>query len=401
MYDFVIIGGGIVGLSTAWQLGRRAHGARILVLEKEDAVARHQSGRNSGVIHAGIYYAPGSLKARYCRAGVEATVRFCEEQGIPFRQCGKLIVAVDDHEEDGLRALFDRAQANRIDAELLDGEDLRRAEPNVAGKAAILSPTTGIVDFGRICRQMAALFELNGGELRTGAEVTALTETTHAVTIHLRDGSSVDTERLVCCAGLMADRVAAMLDIDLDFGIVPFRGEYFLLPAAKSDVVRHLIYPVPDPARPFLGVHLTLSIDGGITVGPNAVLAGMREGYGRFDVKAQDVAAMLRFSGFRRLVAKQLGPGLAELRDSVWKRGYAKRVQAYCPSITARDLRRGPTGVRAQAVTSDGKLVDDFLFIETTRSFHVCNAPSPAATSAIPIGEHICNHLLDTGYRPS
>lgn len=396
MYDFVIIGGGIVGLSTAWQLVRQAPGARILVLEKENAVGRHQSGRNSGVIHAGIYYTPGSLKARYCRAGLRSTIRFCEEHAIPYRQCGKLIVATAENELARLQTLYRRALENGVEVEMLDQHEIASLEPNVTGVGAVHSPTSGIVDYAHICESMAALCTAGGGEIRTSARVIALTETAHAVTIHLADGGSVDALQLVCCGGLMSDRLADMLGIELDFRIVPFRGEYFRVVTGKRDLVHRMIYPVPDPARPFLGVHLTPTLDGHIMVGPNAVLAAKREGYARFDVSAKDLAEMLGFAGFRRLVAGNLRAGIGELRNSLWKPAYASQVRSYCPSITPGDLVRGPSGIRAQAVTADGALVDDFLFAETERSLHVCNAPSPAATSAIPIGEHICNHLLDT-----
>jgi L-2-hydroxyglutarate oxidase len=395
VYDFAVIGGGIVGLSVAWQLRQRQPSRSIVVIEKEPAVARHQTGHNSGVIHAGIYYEPGSLKAELCRKGVAATLRFCRDNDIRYEQCGKLIVATNAAEHERMLALYERALENRIEVELLDAAQLAAAEPNVTGVGAILSPGTGIVDYTEVTAAMARRLTELGGEIRTGAEVKALEESADAVTIHLDGESPLETRCLVVCGGLMADRLAAMMEIDIDFRVVPYRGEYYQLPAEKSGIVRHLIYPVPEPGLPFLGVHLTRMIDGSVTVGPNAVQGWKREGYGRVNFSARDTLEMLSFPGFWRVTADNLKVGLAELRDSLWKPGYLKQVQKYCPSIRLSDLHPYPAGIRAQAVTRDGTLVHDFLFGETARSLHVCNAPSPAATSAIPIGELVCDKVLD------
>ena len=395
MYDFAVIGGGIVGLSTAWQLRQRQPVKRIIVIEKEHAVARHQSGHNSGVIHAGIYYQPGSLKADFCRKGVAATLRFCRGNDVPFEQCGKLIVATNAAERARMLALYARALENGIDVELLDEAQLKAAEPNVTGIGAILSPTTGIVDYGAVSRAMARRIKELGGEIRAGAEVRALEESVDAVTVRLADGSVIQARCLIVCGGLMADRLAAMMDIDVDFRVLPYRGEYFQLPRDKRSIVRHLIYPVPDPRLPFLGVHLTRMIDGSVTVGPNAVQGWKREGYGRFNFSVRDTAEMLSFPGFWRVTAGNLNAGLTELWNSLWKPAYLKQVQKYCPSVRLSDLRPYPAGIRAQAVMRDGTLVDDFLFAETPRSLHVCSAPSPAATSAIPIGDYLCDKILD------
>jgi L-2-hydroxyglutarate oxidase len=399
MHDFAVIGGGIVGLSVAWQLRQRQPSSSVVVLEKEQAVARHQTGHNSGVIHAGIYYEPGSLKAELCRKGVAATLRFCTDNEIRYEQCGKLIVATNAIELERMHALHARALQNGIEVELLDEIQLRTAEPNVKGVAAILSPTTGIVDYAEVAAAMARRLGELGGEILTGAEVTSLQESNDAVTIYRRGAAPVETRFLIVCGGLMADRLAAMMDIDIDFRVVPYRGEYYQLPAEKSDVVRHLIYPVPEPGLPFLGVHLTRMVDGTVTVGPNAVQGWKREGYGRINFSARDTLEMLGFPGFWRVTADNLRVGLAELRNSLWKPGYLRQVQKYCPSIRLADLQRYPAGIRAQAVMRDGTLVHDFLFAETARSLHVCNAPSPAATSAIPIGELICDKVLGKSAR--
>ena len=395
MHDFVVIGGGIVGLSVAWQLRRRQPSRSIVVLEKESAVARHQTGHNSGVIHAGIYYEPGSLKAELCRKGVTETLRFCRDNGIPYDQCGKLIVATNDAEHERMLALYERALQNGIRVELLDEAQLRHAEPNVAGVGAILSPSTGIVDYRAVAAAMASQLEALGGDVRTGARVTAIEESADSVTVHVDGKPDLEARCLVVCGGLMADRLAAMMQLDIDFRIVPYRGEYYRLPDSLAGIVRHLIYPVPEPGLPFLGVHLTRMIDGSITVGPNAVQGWKREGYGRFNFSLRDTSEMLAFPGFWRVTADNLGVGLAEFWNSVWKPGYLRQVQKYCPSIRLSDLRSYPAGIRAQAVRQDGTLVHDFLFAETKRSLHVCNAPSPAATSAIPIGEVLCDKILE------
>jgi L-2-hydroxyglutarate oxidase len=395
MYDYAIIGGGIVGLSTAWQLRQRQPDKRIVVLEKETSLAFHQTGHNSGVIHAGIYYEPGSLKADFCRRGVQATVRFCRDNHIPYEQCGKLIVATDSDEHERMLALYDRAKQNGIDVDLLDEAQLRAAEPEVRGVGAILSGTTGIVDYRVVSATMAARFEELGGEIRLGATVTGLVESAEAVTVQTDNGTALETRCLIACAGLQADRVAKLMGLDIDFRVVPYRGEYYRLASHRSDIVRHLIYPVPEPGLPFLGVHLTRMIDGSVTVGPNAVQGFKREGYGRVNVSFRDVLDMVSFPGFWRVTGDNLRVGLAELRNSLWKRGYLQLVQKYCPSVQLDDLEPYPAGIRAQAVLNDGTLVHDFLFAETPRSLHVCNAPSPAATSAIPIGEHLCDKILD------
>ena len=395
MYDYAIIGAGIVGLSTARELQRRNPGKTVVVLEKERGVARHQTGHNSGVIHAGIYYEPGSLKARFCKQGLVETLEFCSEHSLPFEQCGKLIVATDQLELERLHALYERAQINELDVEMLDARQLHEHEPNITGIGAIHLKTTSITSFAKICEKLAELVETAGGEIRLGTEVRSMTEEDNGVVIDTGD-SIVQARFLVACGGLQADRLAEMLDIETDFRIVPYRGEYYELPESKHDLVRHLIYPVPDPSLPFLGVHLTRMIDGKLTVGPNAVQAWKREGYSRINVSLRDALDMLSFPGFWRVAVRFFRNGVRETWNSFYKPGYLKQVRKYCPTVELGDLMPYPPGVRAQAILRDGTLLHDFLFVGTPRSLHVCNAPSPAATSAFPIAEHICNKVEET-----
>jgi len=393
-YDFVVIGGGIVGLSTAWQLQQRNPRHKILLLEKENTLARHQTGHNSGVIHAGVYYQPGSLKAKFCKKGLAETISFCKKTGIRYEQCGKLLVATGPLELKRMHALYQRCRENEIDCELLDAARLRDAEPNVNGTGAILVKSTGIVNFREICLEMADRFRTLGGSIRLNTPVRSIDESDSTVTLGTEEGM-IRTDFLVSCAGLQADRLVRMHGLKLNFQIIPFRGEYYRLAEHLSGLVKHLIYPVPDPALPFLGVHLTKMIDGSITVGPNAVLGWKREGYGKINFSIFDTAEMCRFGGFWRVLRGNFRAGLNELKNSLWKPGYLREVQKYCPAVTIDDLLPYPAGVRAQAVLSDGSLVHDFLFAESPRSLHVCNAPSPAATSAIPIGEYLCGKIAE------
>ncbi len=396
MFDFSIIGGGIVGLSTAWQLKRRHPDATVVVLEKESDIACHQTGRNSGVIHAGVYYEPGSLKARFCRAGVQATIEFCQARGIDYLQCGKLIVATNEVEHRRLLDLLDRARANGLDATLLDEAELAVVEPNIVGTGAVRVRESGIVDYAAVARAMADDLQRDGGQLRCSAPVVGISEASDHVMLSLAGGEEVRTRYLVVCGGLQADRLARIQGLDADFRIVPYRGEYYRLPASKNDIVSHLIYPVPDPALPFLGVHLTRMIDGSVTVGPSALQGWKREGYGRINVDLRDTWDMLSYPGFWRVTARYFGTGLKEIGTALSKRRYLSLVRKYCPSIGLDDLEPHPVGVRAMAVSRDGRLIHDFLFAESARSLHVLNAPSPAATSAIPIGDYICNKIDET-----
>ena len=387
-YDFAIIGGGIVGLSTAMQLLDRYPDKSLVLLEKESQLAQHQTGHNSGVIHAGVYYEPGSFKAVFCRKGVAATLAFCKRHNIPFDQCGKLVVACTPDELVRLDTLYDRCLANGLNPERLDADGLRQAEPNITGLGAIRVASTGIVDYPGMCQAMAGVIRANGGEIRNNAEVSAIDESADLVTLQV-NGTTLVAKKLIVCGGLQADRLAKMAGLDIDFRIVPFRGEYYRLDARLNGVVRHLIYPVPDPSLPFLGVHLTRMIDGSVTVGPNAVLGFSREGYAKGSVSLRDMANTFSYPGFWRLSAKHWRSGMGEMRNSLSKKGYLALCQKYCPSLTLDDLQPYPAGIRAQAVLKDGTMLHDFLIRETARTVHVCNAPSPAATSAIPIGEHI------------
>ncbi len=393
-YDIVIIGGGIVGVATAWQLKRRYPGASVLLVEKEPALALHQTGRNSGVIHAGVYYQPGSLKADFCKRGAAWTLAFCREHGLPFDQCGKLLVATNDLEFERMASLAARCRRNGITTERLSGGELVKREPHITGVGALYVPATGITDYGRITAKIAALFQAAGGQIETGKPVRSIAENHREIRIRL-GAADVAADYLIACGGLMADRLTRMMHIPLDFQIIPFRGEYYQLPPARNRIVNHLIYPIPDPDLPFLGIHLTRMIDGSVTVGPNAVLGWKREGYGRFNVDLQDSLEMLTYPGFWQVIGSNLKSGLAEMRDSLHRPGYLARVRKYCPSLTLADLRPYPVGIRAQAVTHQGELVHDFLFAESERSLHVCNAPSPAATSAMPIAEYLCTKAAE------
>lgn len=392
MYDFVIVGGGIIGMSTAMQLMTAYPDARIAVLEKETGPAQHQTGHNSGVIHAGVYYTPGSLKARFCLAGNQATRKFCSRHQIPWQACGKIVVATTPLEMDRMATLWKRSAANGLQREWLNAEQLQEREPNIVGLGGILVPASSIVDYRQVTFTMAEIFTRRGGEIIYQAEVTALHEESQSVAIATAR-SEFSSRYLIACSGLMADRLVAMLGIDAGFIICPFRGEYFRLASQHNQIVNHLIYPVPDPAVPFLGVHLTRTIEGSVTVGPNAVLAMQREGYHKLDFSWRDLRQMAAYPGMRKMLRRHFQAGVQEMKNSLYKSGYLRLVQRYCPILQKQDLLPHPAGVRAQAVTREGELIDDFLFVSTARTLHVCNAPSPAATSALPIGEHIVSRI--------
>jgi L-2-hydroxyglutarate oxidase len=386
--DIAVIGGGIVGLATAREILRRFPALAVIVLEKEDGLAAHQTGRNSGVIHAGVYYAPGSLKAQFCRDGVLATTQFCRDHNIAFEQCGKLLVATNEDERARMGDLYERCQQNGIAVERLDAAELKKREPHISGVGALLVRSTGIVNYGEIAQAMAGDIKQAGGVIATGREVTAIREDGNGVTIETATGT-VRVRHLVACGGLMADRLARMSGVALDFQIVPFRGEYFRLAPQHDAIVQHLIYPIPDPTLPFLGVHLTRMIGGYVTVGPNAVLAFAREGYRFASVNLRDLTETLAYPGFRKVMAKNLRSGMNEMMNSLSKTRYLALCRKYCPELQADDLLPYRAGVRAQAVLADGTLAHDFLIEGTARTLHVCNAPSPAATSSIPIARHI------------
>jgi L-2-hydroxyglutarate oxidase len=387
-FDLAVIGGGIVGLSTAMQMTERFPGISVAVLEKEPALARHQTGRNSGVIHAGVYYQPGSLKAQFCREGVGATTRFCREQGIAYEQCGKLLVATEPAELPRMEALYERARTNGLDVERLDKAEIARREPRIRGLAGLFVKTTGIVDYAQVARAMANVVADRGGAILTSSEVAHVEETPSGVTLDVGK-DRIQARHVIAAAGLQADRMARLCGVDVDFRIVPFRGEYYRLGSDKDHIVNHLIYPIPDPELPFLGVHLTRMIGGYVTVGPNAVLAFAREGYGFGTVSLRDLREMVTFSGFRRVIQANLRSGALEMANSLLKSRYLALCRRYCPELELSDLAPYRSGVRAQAVLADGTMVHDFLIGETERTIHVLNAPSPAATSSIPIGRHI------------
>lgn len=393
-YDYIVIGAGIIGVSTAWQLQLAFPGCSVLVLEKENRPACHQTGRNSGVIHAGVYYTPGSLKARFCKEGNIATKRFCNDYGIRYDECGKLLVATNEQERGRMAALVTRCAENSIPVEELTAQQLKECEPNISGVGAILVPSTGIVSYTEITAKMAELIVQVGGEVRYNSRVEAIHEQPDRINVVTGSGSFTG-RYLVACAGVMADRVVRMMGIQPDFKIIPFRGDYFLLGAEHNRIVNHLIYPIPDPELPFLGVHLTRMIDGTVTVGPNAVLSFKREGYGRFDFSPGDTFEMLTYPGLLKVLYRNFSVSMTELKNALYKKGYLELVQKYCPSLTVEDLHDYPAGIRAQAVSREGVLVSDFLFVNSRRALAVCNAPSPAATSAIPIGSYIVQKVRE------
>jgi L-2-hydroxyglutarate oxidase len=393
MQDVCIIGGGIVGLATANALLTKRPGISITVLEQEQQPGLHQTGHNSGVIHSGIYYAPGSLKARLCREGAEATKAFCAENDIPVEVCGKHLVATNALEASRMEALAQRADENNIAYERIDAIELRSREPAIAGVGALFIPATGIVDYQLICQVLARKITQSGGQVVYGARVDRIEETASQIVVHAV-GQAYQARWLVACAGLQSDRIAKLGGLSVDFQIVPFRGEYYRLPASHRDIVKSLIYPIPDPELPFLGIHLTRMIDGGITVGPNAVLGFAREKYNKFSISARDVQEMLRFPGFWKVIQANLKSGLTEMRNSIFKRGYLEMCRKYCPELNLEDLLPQEAGIRAQAVMRDGTLVHDFLIKKTARGVYVCNAPSPAATSSLPIGKMIAAEVL-------
>jgi L-2-hydroxyglutarate oxidase len=367
--------------------------ASLLLVDKESRLATHQTGHNSGVIHAGVYYAPGSLKAELCKRGAQATKAFCREHGVAFEVCGKLLVASSDAELERMSALEVRARQNGLNIQRLNAAQLHEREANIVGQGALLVDSTGIVDYTKVCEAMARVIAAAGGEVRLGQTIVSIQETGDHVAV-ASPGESWTARKLVVCAGLQSDRLAKLAGLKIDHQIVPFRGEYYRLPSKKNDMVKHLIYPVPDPDLPFLGIHLTRMIDGSVTVGPNAVLGFARENYRKFSFNAKDVLEYSRFPGFWKTIGQNLASGIAEMKNSVFKKGYLEQCRKYCPSLELDDLQPCEAGIRAQAVMRNGDLVHDFLFLQTPRSLHVCNAPSPAATSAIPIGEMIAEKLL-------
>jgi L-2-hydroxyglutarate oxidase len=391
-YDYTVIGGGIVGLAVAWALGRREPRARLLVIEKEESWARHQTGRNSGVIHSGIYYKPGSLKARLSKEGNESMVAFCREHDIRHEICGKLVVATAPNEQPLLETLYRRGLQNGIELKKLVPEQVREIEPHVRCVEAIRVASTGIVDFREVCLKIASRMADRSAELRLRTELLRVIEGADATLLETNQGPFA-TRFLINCAGLHSDRVVRLAGAEPPARIVPFRGEYYELVPDRRSLVRNLIYPVPNPRFPFLGVHFTRMIDDSVHAGPNAVLSFKREGYQRTDFSLRDAGETLLFPGFWRLAARNAREGFKEIHRSLSKRAFVRSLRRMIPDVQPDDLVPSAAGVRAQALYPDGRLVDDFLFVRCRNALHICNAPSPAATAALAIGESILKEI--------
>jgi L-2-hydroxyglutarate oxidase LhgO len=392
----VVVGGGILGLATARLLATSRPGDEVLLLEKEDGLARHQTGHNSGVVHAGLYYAPGSLKARLCTRGRELMKSFCAEKRVIYDECGKVVVATRQNEVEPLHRLHERAATNGVPGlRWLEGSELAEVEPSVSGVAGLHSPHTAIVDFVAVANAMADDLRAAGGQIRTGAAVARVSQTGPRPRVELHAGETVEADRVIVCAGLHSDRLARASGEDAEPRIVPFRGEYFALPPGRTHLVKGLIYPVPDPTLPFLGVHLTRRFDGSVWLGPNAVLATALEGYRRGSFNFTELAETLTWPGTRRMMRRHWKAGAGELYRSAVKRAFMSELQRYVPELAVADALPAPAGVRAQAVDRDGSLVDDFRLVVTDHVVWVRNAPSPAATSSLAIAEELVSHLVD------
>lgn len=390
--DVVVLGGGIVGLSTAWRLRQRYPDIKIRLIEKESRLAFHQTGRNSGVLHSGIYYRPGSLRAINCREGKKAMEAFCEEHGVTYERCGKVIVAVDEAELPNLDRIYERGQANGVECEVIGVERLRELEPHTAGIKAIHVPESGIVDYVGVCEKLGELLTDSGAEIQLESRVIGMQHGPSGTVVETTKGEC-ESRFVVNCTGLHCDRVTRMSGQEPEAKTVPFRGEYFELIPEAEHLCRTLIYPVPDPRFPFLGVHFTRMALGGVECGPNAVLAFAREGYTKLDVNLRDLVESLTYPGFIRMAARNWKTGCGEMWRSFSKAAFVKALQRLIPEIRSEHLESAPAGVRAQALGRDGKLLDDFLIQETDRVVNVCNAPSPAATAALNIGNLIVDRL--------
>lgn len=390
MYDCIIIGGGIIGLSTAYHLKKDNPELNILLLEKENKVAKHQTGHNSGVIHSGIYYKPGSYKAKFAKAGASSMIKFCKDNDIPYKQCGKLIVATDENQLGRLRKLYERGLDNKLDVSYLNYKETIAIEPHVNAVASVKVNSTGIVDYKKVSEKLLMLFENFNGTCELMEEVISIHEDFEKVIIKTND-KEYTTKYYINCAGLYSDKIAKIGGIKTDIQIIPFRGEYFELKKDKHSLVKTLIYPVPDPKFPFLGVHFTNMIDGGVDCGPNAVLGFSKESYGKFDIKRNEMIEILKFKGIYKLGVKHLKMGLGEYYRSFNKKAFVKNAQKLIPQVREEDFIPMEAGVRAQAMNSKGELIDDFYFESSKRSIHVLNAPSPAATASLEIGKEIVN----------
>jgi L-2-hydroxyglutarate oxidase LhgO len=398
-FDLAVVGGGIVGLATTLQLLRRHPDLRVVILEKEKEIALHQSGHNSGVLHAGLYYQPGSLKARLCREGKAAVEAYADEKGIPYEVCGKLVIALNERELGRFESLKQRAIANEVPGLREVGpEEIKEIEPHAVGIKALHSPRTGIIDFRRVARAYADDVRAMGAEIHTESRVTAIEDrgAQRVLTVRGTDGVERDViaKNVITCAGLQSDKVAAMTGDGGDERIVPFRGDYYTLTPDARHLCKGLIYPVPDPSFPFLGVHFTKRIDGEVWAGPNAVLAFAREGYARSDISPRQLASVLMYRGFQRLAFKYLKTGLAEMWRDFWKAAFLKDMQRYVPEVRSDQIVFGPSGVRAQSLRRDGSMVDDFSLGESAHVIHVRNAPSPAATASLAIGRELAERAI-------
>lgn len=392
MYDFAIIGGGIVGLSTAMTLSQRYPNARCVVIEKESRWAYHQTGNNSGVIHSGIYYKPGSFKAKFCRDGCESMVEFCQTHDIPYEVCGKVIVATEEKELPQLETLYQRGLANGVPVSKVTAEEVKEVEPYVNCLAGLRVFSTGIVDFKRVCQTYADIAQNHGADLRLNTQVMDIIENAQGLVIETNQGT-IQTRFLINCAGLFSDRIAHLAGLDPKAKIVPFRGEYYELTPEKRYLVNTLIYPVPNPDFPFLGVHFTKMIDGSVHAGPNAVLSLKREGYTKTDFDFGDFMEVMTYPGFWKLAAKHADEGFKEIVRSFSKAAFVHSLQRLIPEVGYYDVVPTHAGVRAQALMEDGKLVDDFLIVKSQHSIHICNAPSPAATASLEIGKAVVDQV--------
>lgn len=395
MYDFIIVGGGIVGLSTGMALVERNPYAKVLVIEKEDELAFHQTGHNSGVIHSGIYYKPGSLKARFSNEGSKKLIEFCETYDLDYEICGKVIVATEQEEIPLLHNLHRRGIENGLDIARIDQDELLSIEPHVRGLEAIQVKTAGIVDYKKVAETFATLIQKNGGEILLNCQVENIVETTEKVLVECDRGRTFEGRYLINCAGLHCDRVAKLNGVRTGMKIVPFRGEYYELVPEKKYLVKHLIYPVPNPKYPFLGVHFTRMINGDVHAGPNAVLSFKREGYKKSDFDLKDFAEVMSYPAFWKMASRNMSEGIAEMIRSYSKKVFVKSLQRLIPEIKEKDLVPSKNGVRAQALTKDGQFIDDFFIVSNNRSIHILNAPSPAATASISIGQAIVEKIPD------
>ena len=394
-YDVAIVGGGIIGLSTAMQLLERSPDLKVAVIEKEEQLAQHQTGHNSGVIHSGIYYRPGSWKSRFCVGGKDRLIRFCDENEIEYDPCGKVIVATHESELGRLDDLYERGVANGVpDLEMVGPERLREIEPHTIGVRALWAPHTGIVDYVRVANAYAGKFQSAGGDIFTGAAVIRSRQTGSGTALETQRGA-VQASHVINCGGLYADKLARMMGEETDVRIIPFRGEYYKLTPASEDLVKGLIYPVPDPRFPFLGVHYTRNIHGYVEAGPNAVLAWAREGYRKSNISVGETAGALTFPGFWKMTARHWKTGMQEMHRSYSKSVFVNDLKKLIPEISAEHLEPGGSGVRAQAVSTSGAILDDFHILRGQRALHVLNAPSPGATSSLAIGEYLTDMAVD------